>query len=64
MLRLLNLNYLDLVLIHWPGVSRKAPEDKLNAELRTQTWKALEELQKEGKIRHIGVSNFLVKHLQ
>ncbi|MDC3414360.1 aldo/keto reductase [Terrihalobacillus insolitus] len=49
----LGLDYLDLYLIHWPG------KDKYK-----ETWKALEKLYKDGKIRAIGVSNFHVHHLQ
>jgi methylglyoxal/glyoxal reductase len=48
----LGLEYLDLYLIHWP-VKNKYKE----------TWKALEELYKEGKVRAIGVSNFQIHHL-
>ncbi|MCM3791948.1 aldo/keto reductase [Priestia megaterium] len=49
----LGLEYLDLYLIHWPV------EDKYK-----DTWKALEKLYKDGKIRAIGVSNFQVHHLE
>ena len=49
----LGLDYLDLYLIHWP-VAGKYKE----------TWKALEKLYKEGKVRAIGVSNFHVHHLK
>ena len=49
----LGLDYLDLYLIHWPG------KDKY-----VETWKALEHLYKEGKVRAIGVSNFHVHHLE
>lgn len=49
-------DYIDLFLIHWPEV------DKL--EKRLDVWKALEEGVKEGKIRSIGVSNFLIIHLK
>lgn len=49
----LGLEYLDLYLIHWP-VEGKYKE----------TWKALEYLYKEGKVRAIGVSNFHVHHLE
>ncbi len=48
----LQTNYLDLYLIHWP----KGP-------LSAETWQALEELYAAGKVRAIGVSNFLVHHL-
>ncbi|MEO8221116.1 MAG: aldo/keto reductase [Specibacter sp.] len=50
----LGLDYLDLYLIHWP-----APETGLYLE----SWKALEQLLAAGKVRAIGVSNFLPEHL-
>ena len=53
-LRRLGLDYLDLFLIHWP-----APEKDLYVE----TWKALEKLYAENKVRAIGVSNFQPDHL-
>ncbi|QDP41803.1 aldo/keto reductase [Radiobacillus deserti] len=49
----LGLDYLDLYLIHWPG-SNKYKE----------TWKALEKLYKDGKVKAIGVSNFHIHHLE
>jgi methylglyoxal/glyoxal reductase len=49
----LGLEYLDLYLIHWPG------KDKYK-----ETWRAFEKLYKEGRVRAIGVSNFLVHHLE
>lgn len=49
----LGLDYLDLYLIHWPGV------DKYK-----DTWKALEKLYKDGRVRAIGVSNFQIHHLE
>jgi diketogulonate reductase-like aldo/keto reductase len=48
----LQTSYLDLYLIHWPKGNRSV-----------ETWKALEELYEKGKIRAIGISNFLVHHL-
>ena len=59
-LKKLGTDYLDLYLIHWPR-----PFD-LNAEWRdldVETWKALEELYRAGRVRAIGVSNFLPHHL-
>ena len=47
----LGVDYLDLYLIHWPN--------KLNSE----TWRAFEDLYKEGKVRAIGVCNFKIGHL-
>lgn len=52
-LKKLNLEYLDLYLIHWP-VEGKYKE----------AWKALETLYKEGRVKAIGVSNFHIHHLQ
>ncbi|MFY0779658.1 aldo/keto reductase [Peribacillus simplex] len=49
----LGLEYLDLYLIHWPG------KDKY-----LETWRALEKLYKDGKVKSIGVSNFHVHHLE
>lgn len=52
----LNLEYIDLFLIHWP----KNNDEQLNIE----TWRALEKIYKEGRARAIGVSNFLKSHLE
>lgn len=52
-LKRLDLDYLDLYLIHWP-VKGKYKE----------SWRALEQLYKERKVRAIGVSNFLQHHLE
>ncbi|MGP4039387.1 aldo/keto reductase [Gracilibacillus sp. D59] len=51
----LGLEYLDLYLIHWP-----VPE--LNKY--KESWKAMEKLYNDGKIRAIGVSNFKEHHLE
>lgn len=57
----LRLDYLDLYLIHWPAsASRFANWETINLE----TWRALTELYKAGRIRAIGVSNFLPHHLE
>ncbi|MFT2815487.1 aldo/keto reductase [Leifsonia sp. A12D58] len=50
----LGLDYLDLYLIHWP-----APANKLFVE----SWRALEKLYADGRVRAIGVSNFLPEQL-
>lgn len=60
-LKRLDLEYLDLYLVHWPAVSTFYPNWK---ELNAETWSALEDLKEEGFIRSIGVSNFLVEHLE
>jgi diketogulonate reductase-like aldo/keto reductase len=51
-LKRLGLDCLDLYLIHWPVAGKY-----------TDTWKALETLYKEKKVRTIGVSNFHIHHL-
>jgi 2,5-diketo-D-gluconate reductase A len=54
-MRRLGLDYLDLYLIHWPTPKRNRYAD---------TWRALERLQADGRVRSIGVSNFQIPHLQ
>ncbi|MCZ3622002.1 aldo/keto reductase [Lactobacillus mulieris] len=56
----LGLDYLDLYLIHWPNPV--AMRDNW-AELNSESWQAMEEAQKAGKIRAIGISNFRKHHL-
>lgn len=57
----LGLDYLDLYLIHWPNPL--AFRDKME-EMNAETWRAMEDLYMEGKIRAIGVSNFKIHHLE
>ncbi|PMD69805.1 aldo/keto reductase [Companilactobacillus nuruki] len=52
----LQMDYLDLYLIHWPN------ED--NFDLTLDTWKALETLYDQGKVKSIGVSNFSEEQLE
>eukprot|EP00808_Paulinella_micropora_P017229 g54073.t1 len=59
----LRTTYLDLCLVHFPGVNRPV-EPRLAYELRKGSWHALQEAKQEGKCKHIGVSNYLVPHLQ
>ncbi|PWH07361.1 oxidoreductase [Brachybacterium endophyticum] len=51
----LGLEQLDLYLIHWPAPSKG---------LALETWKTFVELQEQGRIRSIGVSNFRVEDLE
>ncbi|XP_071037313.1 glyoxal reductase [Parasteatoda tepidariorum] len=60
----LQLDYLDLYLIHWPGSSGMKPDDLKNAELRKESWLKLEEMYKEGKFKAIGISNYTKQHIQ
>lgn len=50
----LGLDYLDMFLIHWP-----VPEQ----DKYVDAWRALVDLKKQGRIRSIGVSNFLPEHI-
>jgi diketogulonate reductase-like aldo/keto reductase len=52
-LQRLGLEYVDLYLIHWPGGGPRA-----------ESWRALEEIHRGGRARAIGVSNYMVAHLQ
>lgn len=52
----LNLDYIDLYLIHWPNTK--------NMATTFETWKALEKLYNDKKVRAIGVCNFEKHHLE
>ncbi|KAL6104515.1 uncharacterized protein ACO6RY_14229 [Pungitius sinensis] len=58
---LMGFKYFDLYLMHWPEATQPGCS---NREMRAETWRALEELHKEGLCSAIGVSNFLVHHLE
>lgn len=60
-LRRLKTDYLDLYLIHWPRPTAECENWK---EIDLETWRAMEELCAEGKIRGLGLSNFLPQHLE
>ncbi len=51
----LDVDYLDLYLIHWPMPKR---------DLYVDTWRAFEKIHADGRVRHIGVSNFQVPYLR
>ncbi len=53
-LRRLNMEYIDLYLIHWPKVGMQLAE----------TFRALNQLVQAGKVRHLGVSNFKLRLLK
>ncbi|WP_026753426.1 aldo/keto reductase [Sediminibacter sp. Hel_I_10] len=60
-LKKLGLNYIDLYLIHWPANAKNYTNwQKANSD----SWRAMEELQADGKIKSIGVSNFWQEHLE
>ena len=53
-LRRLNMDYIDLYLIHWPSAGAKYED----------TFRALNKLVRDGKVKHLGVSNFNLKLLK
>ena len=81
-LKRLNLDHVDLYLIHWAGPAYRTmnrEKAKLESEgpwyyattteddmpsVRAETWRAMEDALKAGKVRSIGVSNFSVRHLE
>jgi alcohol dehydrogenase (NADP+) len=68
----LNLEYLDLYLIHWPvsfkpgvGLAQTREEFYTYRDVPlTQTWQGMEQCQKAGLTKHIGVSNFNIAKLK
>lgn len=52
-LQRMNLEYLDLYLIHWPVIGK-----------RKETWRALETIYNEGQCKAIGVSNYMTHHME
>lgn len=65
LLATLQTDYVDLLLIHWPGVPGKNVSGNCTSDrdCRQQTWKALELIYNNGNARAIGVSNFEENHL-
>lgn len=58
-LRMLGMDYVDLYLIHWPASPFFHDDWK---QLNADSWRALERLYREGRVRAIGVSNFMPRH--
>ena len=63
-LQSLNTQYIDLYLLHWPGVSGKKISDSKQSEHRLIAWNIMQKYVKKGLIRSIGVSNFEISHLK
>ena len=57
----LQMDYLDLYLIHWPANQKQFGDEA--AKINAETWRAMEDLYKEGKIRAIGLSYFMPHHI-
>lgn len=63
-LKKMGLQYIDLMLIHSPQPWNKWRGDKRYFDENIQVWKALEDAYTAGKVKAIGVSNFLIDDLQ
>ena len=63
-LKKLGLDYIDLILIHCPQPWMLFRSKRRFFKENIQVWKALEDAYKEGKVRAIGVSNFLIDDLE
>jgi len=65
-LKKLQLDYVDLILLHTPGIPKEISsniDQSKNKELRKNAWQTLEKFYNEGKTKAIGVSNFHGKHI-
>ncbi|KAK1889717.1 putative oxidoreductase [Dissostichus eleginoides] len=60
----LDLGYIDLYLIHWPGTQGRVVTDQRNPGNRAESWAALEKLHAQGKLKAIGVSNYTPAHMR
>eukprot|EP01134_Creolimax_fragrantissima_P001453 CFRG1453T1 len=64
-LQTMNFDYLDMVLIHWPGAAGIDHGDvTANREARKGSWRALLEVEKEGLVKCLGVSNYTIQHIR
>ena len=59
--RKLKTDHLDMYLIHWP---KGSPDDDDWLEKVRQSWEAMEELYRQGRVKAIGLSNFLPHHIR
>jgi len=67
----LGLEYIDMALLHAPSTPSKwfVPNDCTRSGIdatscRRETWKALSELRNQGIVKHVGVSNFGIRHMR
>eukprot|EP00049_Salpingoeca_infusionum_P005516 m.93049 g.93049 ORF g.93049 m.93049 type:complete len:282 (-) comp12995_c1_seq1:3238-4083(-) len=60
----LQLDYIDMYLIHWPGKSGMKRDDPQQPQFRKESWRALEDMRRDGLVKYIGVSNYTIEHLQ
>ena len=58
----LQTDYIDIYMMHWPR--QTGADDEKWKELDAETWLAMERLVRQGKVKHLGISNFLPHHLK
>ena len=58
----LQTDYIDIYMMHWPR--QTGADDEAWKKLDAETWKAMEELVRQGKVKRLGLSNFLPHHLR
>ncbi|KAI5952721.1 GCY1 [Candida jiufengensis] len=64
-LKKLQLDYVDLYLIHWPVSTNPETKKPYDDHTFVDTWRSLQKIYKEGKkVKAIGVSNFTIKKLE
>ncbi|KAF8608380.1 putative GCY1-galactose-induced protein of aldo/keto reductase family [Ceratobasidium sp. AG-I] len=67
-LKALDIDYIDLYLIHWPMARRNSRNGPVcqpdESPTFVETWLGMEKLLETGKVKNIGVSNFSIKHLE
>lgn len=63
-LRKLQCEYIDLYLIHWPGVYGVSSDSSENSTLRDKSWQQMVKAVNNGLVKSIGVSNYTVRHLK
>lgn len=59
----LQMDYVDLFLLHWPTPIDTRQGDAWK-EINAERWRALETLYRSNKVRAIGISNFMIKHIE
>eukprot|EP00439_Symbiodinium_sp_Y106_P085888 s323_g30.t1 len=63
-LRRLDTEYVDLLLMHFPGANDALQSPSANRKRRETTWRAMEEAKSSGRAKSIGVANFTRRHLK
>lgn len=58
----LQTDYVDIYMMHWPRQTGAGDENW--KELDIETWRAMEDMVKQGRVKRLGLSNFLPHHLK